>query len=181
MSIIMSTYRALVVVTPEIEELRRCPECEGDGEYIHHAGAAHGILPCDYCNRTGLNPDQTAWWEALAKAKLNEVGSLFLHKHIVVFKEFPLSVGFGSAGHTHEDINRPEGDSRPWPDVLKELVSKHLFGACEEYNIDECPDECGAECSAPLEKGIDSIPFALATPETAPVFKEFGIRTLVEA
>ena len=154
--IILADYTALVEVTDEMRKLRECPaNCKHMGDGFYGVGPMGDA--CPKCLSTGLNPDQSAWWEALENAEFEEsLCKILLNIPMekITFCEAPS----GRCGANL--IHRPSGDNRPWPEVLEELV----------YQYTRYADES--------EKGIS---FALATPETAPVFKSFGIKTLVEA
>lgn len=168
MSRIFTDFAALVDVTPEMEALRWCPDCkgvpfhcqEGQDEYCGHGHPCnrYGIDSCPTCKGTGLNPDQTAWWEAIAGASYNKLGELLVplwangHIDLNVFSDAPQKSFID--GRTM--IHRPESDDRPWPEVLRFLIDKAGWLKCK-------------------------LSFALATKETAPVFKSFGIKTLMEA
>ena len=168
---ILCDYTALVAVTDEMRKLRRCPECDYKG-YVITARYRSGVIhrgPCPECNRTLVNPDQSKWWEALENAEFEEsLCKILLNIPMekITFCEAPS----GRCGANL--IHRPSGDNRPWPVVLKELIELH----CHKSDIAHVVE------TAYLNgwKLVD-ISFALATPETAPVFKSFGIKTLVEA
>ncbi len=194
-AVILADYRALVEVTEEMKRLRKCPE----GHYsqppmygsIRPNEKGEGVFyACPTCKGTGLNPDQSAWWEALnlnedkAKPKMNFVNILdylavpnphILPYDTVILAETPKGLICTHLLWCKKVIHRPESDLRPWPEVLQDLIQEHCTTPYLAHGgLDGKPLETGHEINPPVS-------FALATPETAPVFKAFGIPTLVEA
>jgi len=184
---ILADCTALVDVTEDMRKLRVCPEC------LNNNPMNFSIKPfsnrvtwseCPTCKGTGLNPDMTAWWEALEKAPKQSILSRVSQGYNlwemvnernkiqwVYFIEYPVEycsppfhpcTKIKDKYNTH--IHRLENDLRPWPECLDQLI----FDWVAEQNS-----------TGPHDVGDSS--FAIATPETAPVFKRFGIETLVRA
>ena len=196
MSIILADYRALVEVTPEMGKLRVCSndEAYGGEAFMSDSGvhllaiSEHAWLDCPTCKGTGLNPDQSKWWETLANAQYNKLGEWitfqWANNHydfgIEIFSDAPLE-SFIDGRHF---IHRPSGDNRPWAEVLKDLVSDSLSHGLSKIQMgimfDNFAGSEGTENIKARKEVIEQIgiSFALATKETAPVFKSFGIKTL---
>ena len=176
--IAFADYTSLVVVTDEMRKLRVCPECAGRGGLYDPLCGAF-CKPCPTCKGTGLNPDQSKWWEALALSDPNGVGEFSrynsLGDSIILMKDFPEDTKIHLTGKFplwgKNDIHRPSGDNRPWPKVLRDMIYTEICrGGKHEHNSSYLEGD-------PFDVVVP-ISFALATPETAPVFKGFGIETI---
>lgn len=176
---IFTELGVLVEVTDNMRKLKVCPKCAGnrtlfvrnncnkhdkrceDCAYINEGGPCNVL--CHTCNGTGLNPDQSAWWDALLNAKeFTNVGDFFYppkfgeidESALTIFAEIPESMALSK-----RMIHRHDNDLRPWPKALHELLAGYIAISVEALKEKELPH------------------FALATQETASIYKSFGIET----